>query len=418
MSRYELTLNKNYVSDWGVVEAIREILQNAIDSEKLGNEKEISYDEKTETLTVKNAGVSIDASTLILGNGTKSDNNELVGGFGEGFKLALLVLLRNNLKVRIENGQQLWTPKFVNSKKYKTELLTIISEKAEFDHLAFVIEGLTKEFMDTDIYPKFPCIDGNYGKTENCSVGQILLDAEFSGMMFVEGLFIQYDDSFSHGYNFSVDAVKLDRDRKAINYYELKRLTAQALLSTNDCTDDIFKSIQKRSEDSDKAIDFIDSANFTFLKSYTEKYFEKHNLPQNTFVGTEEVVKLIKRNYPDIQNTHVGTTISSKLIAKYQNQTDLLNKVITKTTKKATILDVIDDFEESQLRRMLLFIFEQFDEGNITASFKDNFIEKLYEGDFSELNPYNFNKIESYVFDNLPHSLNINNLKVYVLEDE
>lgn len=33
MSRYELTVDSNYVQDWGIPQAIREFFQNSIDGE-------------------------------------------------------------------------------------------------------------------------------------------------------------------------------------------------------------------------------------------------------------------------------------------------------------------------------------------------------------------------------------------------
>ena len=43
MKTYELPISPNYVGNWGIKEAIREILQNAIDSDKCGHPKQILY---------------------------------------------------------------------------------------------------------------------------------------------------------------------------------------------------------------------------------------------------------------------------------------------------------------------------------------------------------------------------------------
>ena len=52
--RIELSLSKKYVSSWTYIEAIRELLQNAIDSEVDGNTIEIDYYSKK--LTIRSIG--------------------------------------------------------------------------------------------------------------------------------------------------------------------------------------------------------------------------------------------------------------------------------------------------------------------------------------------------------------------------
>ena len=41
IKNYEITISPNYVSNWGINEAIREILQIAIDADKNGYKKSI-----------------------------------------------------------------------------------------------------------------------------------------------------------------------------------------------------------------------------------------------------------------------------------------------------------------------------------------------------------------------------------------
>ena len=53
--------------------------------------------------------------------------------------------------------------------------------------------------------------------------------------MFVEGLYVQTDENFKYGYNFKSSIVDLDRDRRAINYYELKKLTAASVVTAEHC---------------------------------------------------------------------------------------------------------------------------------------------------------------------------------------
>ena len=54
MENYELPLSPNYVCNWGIREAIRELLQNAIDGENCGHPKEIEYNESERTLYIRN----------------------------------------------------------------------------------------------------------------------------------------------------------------------------------------------------------------------------------------------------------------------------------------------------------------------------------------------------------------------------
>lgn len=117
---YELTLTPNYVSDWTFNDAIRELIQNGTDQEVLDkdNRFSIKYDSKRQVLQLKNSKSALKINTLLLGRSSKAGNDDTVGQFGEGYKIAALVLNRigktftvlNNKKTRYGN-QGLRTPK-------------------------------------------------------------------------------------------------------------------------------------------------------------------------------------------------------------------------------------------------------------------------------------------------------------------
>ena len=54
MPRYTLTISPDYVKDWGVNDAIRELLQNAIDQESLDKDNAKSIDYDTNSLIIAN----------------------------------------------------------------------------------------------------------------------------------------------------------------------------------------------------------------------------------------------------------------------------------------------------------------------------------------------------------------------------
>ena len=62
MKEYNFTITRNYVSDWGLIEGVREILQNAIDS---SGKMFVSIDNNT--LTISNKDVKLPIKSLLMG---------------------------------------------------------------------------------------------------------------------------------------------------------------------------------------------------------------------------------------------------------------------------------------------------------------------------------------------------------------
>lgn len=309
---YELSISENYVHTWGIEEAIREIMQNAIDSEADGNILEISYN--SGVLAITNFGVNLEPSSLVLGNTGKADGN-YVGKFGEGLKLAVLVLLREGLEIEILTNGEKWIPEFRESKVFFVETLHFDIEVTEgsSDEITIKIKGLPYDtFKDirSRSLAMLKNMEFNIGDIEESEYGEILLNKEYKGMMFVEGLFIQEDSTFNYGYNFKKEYVQLDRDRKAINYYELKELTVKALTSQKNI-EIVQKSLSGSHVDTSNLENIIDDITDEFSVNFAHEFMERNNIDEETFVGPEKLISISGK-----EKTFKASKAVSKLVAK------------------------------------------------------------------------------------------------------
>lgn len=350
--KYELPISLGYVESWGTREAIREILQNSIDANEMGYYKEINYDENTETLTITNRGAKLPISSLVLGGSSKREMENQIGHEGEGYKLALVVLLRKGYNVIILNSDKEWVPSFEFSEKFNSKILTIHSKSIEdTNKVSFIIKGITPTVYN-DLYKYFPCIDDDFGETVECSTGSILLDERFKGKMFVGGLYIQDDNNFSYGYNFNSDAVTLDRDRKAINYHDLRALTAESFVTAENCHPKLFKAISNSVLDVRDITDVIDEASDKFLEEYRDMFYNEKELDEDTLVATEAVKIQLEQMELDV-NVVKGTEIESYLIAKANDKLGLIEEAKEMIDEKSKTEENIDNFKRSNYRRLM-----------------------------------------------------------------
>lgn len=298
LKNIELSIGKNYVTNWGLWEAVREIIQNGLDAEKEGHPLTISYDKATETLSIINDGAYLDISSLVLGNSVKG-SDEAIGKYGEGYKLALVVLLRNNKQVKIISGDETWKPTFKESETFNTSVLNIEVEpnNNSEDIVEFEISNITE--YEVEKLSKFSLRLGEeintlrHLRTVDCDYGKVILDAEFAGKFYVEGLFIQSDSNFKYGYDFNSNEVQLDRDRQAINFYDLCELTTKSLLSQTEDFTIVETSISHKSYDGKELEYYYDDASYDFKVGYAKNYIERHNYSEDTFFGTEKEVQVM-----------------------------------------------------------------------------------------------------------------------------
>lgn len=246
MRKFELTITPSYVPSWGIVEAIRELFQNALDQEKQHEDNKMawSYDADAQRLSISNKSSVLEASSLLLGQTTKADDKSTIGQFGEGYKIATLVLLRNNKQVTFYNygKKEIWRPRFVNSRRYGTQILTFFVEtlkiwdKVPDNNLTIVIDGITDEEFHQRIVPANLHMQTNYKVVDETSIGQVLDIPDTHGQVFVNGLFVCNFEPYQYSYNFNPGTIQLDRDRKMVSDFDL-RWQASKMWSYSDKTD-------------------------------------------------------------------------------------------------------------------------------------------------------------------------------------
>lgn len=232
-SKFELSISTEYVPDWGLVEALRELFQNALDNETMNPENKMGwqYNKKSGEVKITNKTSKLSVESLLLGSGTKHNRTDTIGKHGEGYKIAFMVLLRNNKTIRVDNygANEIWDVRLVKSRKYKGQLVPTVFinkepvwKKKPSSDLTITVGGITEEeYKELEV--KNLHLRGEEVKAfDTTEKGRILLDEAEHGNIYVEGLFVTNISGLQYGYDFSPKAISLDRDRKLVDSFNVK----------------------------------------------------------------------------------------------------------------------------------------------------------------------------------------------------
>lgn len=235
MSKFELSLARDYVPDWTIVDAIRELFQNALDQEAQMPDNTASWSYKDGTFKISNKTSTLETKSLLLGITTKEGDDRTIGQFGEGYKIATLVLLRNAKEVTIYNYglREVWRPRFVKSRRFGAEILTFFVDKkypwtqVPDNDLTIEVTGITEEEWHEQIVPSNLHLQTGVKIEETSELGEALGDPRHAGLVFVNGLYVCKYEPYHFGYNFNPGSLKLDRDRKLVSDFDLRWLASK-----------------------------------------------------------------------------------------------------------------------------------------------------------------------------------------------
>ncbi len=255
---YELTLTPNYVSDWNFNDAVRELIQNGTDQEILDKENKfkVEYNAKEKTLRLINRKSVLKINTLLLGRSNKANNEDTVGQFGEGYKIAALVLNRLGKTFTIYNNEkkEVWKSRFKNSEKWLEKILAFYVSKQDTEEAGLCIEvgNVTKEEFN-DLYKVWIDLSGyDYEKVET-DYGEIITDEDYTGEVYVNGLFVDCNSDLRYGYNFKPKYIRLERDRKTCDSWNVGEITslmiAEAMVKGGIPIETVRKMVEERVDD-------------------------------------------------------------------------------------------------------------------------------------------------------------------------
>lgn len=284
---YELSLTRSYVSHWGMANAVRELIQNALDSESPFVYEFVQDDGDTCALSLTSEFTTLAPQTLLLGATSKAGSKDSIGSFGEGYKIALLVLTRLGFEVEMRNGGVLWKPRFRFSRAFGDEMLVIeerdLPERTN-KGLTFVVHGLSAQDVE-EIRGSCLQMQKMIGQVKTTSRGDILL--EQPGRLYVGGLFICTTE-LNYGYSIKPEFITLERDRQTVDSWDLKRITKDMWFETGD-HDAIAAMIEKGIPD-------LEYAQFTspeVIKEACFKLFNQMNPGAVAVTSQEELKKVI-----------------------------------------------------------------------------------------------------------------------------
>lgn len=249
---FPLPIKSTYVSHWGVWECCREFIQNAVDEEaQHGNEMVVTYKARLRNLIIENIGADMGKEALLIGETSKEGAKNLRGKFGEGLDLALLVGVRSGLKVMVETQTERWTPVLEKRPEYgDRECLVIQTRKLQKRRGGVRVRLIFPEDIWPSIEKRFLFLKPPpEGSTVETSSGTLINHDDYRGRIYSRGIYVCSIEDMEFGYDF--EDLELDRDRRAVQGWELKWRGAQVLaFAARDASEKVAAKLYKMLNDS------------------------------------------------------------------------------------------------------------------------------------------------------------------------
>lgn len=338
MSTINYGIGREYLKDWGLTEALREIYQNFIDYGEFSELIESSKFEGKSIVRIFNEYEPEGLEFLRIGNSVKKEG--AIGKHGEGLKMAMLIFLREDLNIGIRFKDQVIMPKWQEN-SIIGDVLSLTVKKSirpingKFE-IAFLIDTeLYKAFRNSIIKPEDVIFhEAFHGKLVNKPKGNL-----YSG-----GLFVAHIRSLKNSYDLNPLRLSLDRDRRVpgafeTNYHTSKILEAYGEFNWNDQEYDDTKFLSTLPPERLKEVKVIQSGN-------TYAYVAE---VKNEETGKTDTVHIVNSSIKEgLNSTGLFNSAISKIVAFLSRSTgvegllkDFRRKYCTSEEARTAINNII-----------------------------------------------------------------------------
>lgn len=219
-NRIVYPITSDYAKDWTIMKALKELISNALDADE-----KCSITFKDGEMIISDKGEGLSRQNLLFGSTTKKTDDKKIGMFGEGLKMASLVLARNKRKFRLVTKGFEYTARIERDKLFNADVLVLELKPS-------------RKRIGTDIYIQSTETETNSAKAnflafnkEYVEVAPNIYDfksgkSKYKKGFFVNGMFVMSSESI-FSYNIKNKGV-IGRDRNNVNTDLVKREVEQS----------------------------------------------------------------------------------------------------------------------------------------------------------------------------------------------
>ena len=332
--KIEYGFGREYLSNWTLKEALREVFQNYIDY----GEYNITTEEIEDTsnyikVRISNNYIPEKLEFLRIGNTDKQGNSNAIGHHGEGLKVAFLIFLREGLSFRILTKDlaitSTWSIDDLVGETLRIQYANGYNELHKFVTYFDCPRDIYEEFINDIICEDDIMYNHLYGSIVDKPQGNI-----YSGNLFVCNI-----DKLSSAYNIKPEYLPLDRDRSIPSNFDVEYYTSKIRQQYNiDNTEVILsnKSNITTKELEGKDYTYVNELSNDIINQFTIRRLGSKNM----YINKVDNEPIHNRRITEILDKHPKFTKDRKVSAKQQFKYKL------ESTRRKSLRTLIIEFKK------------------------------------------------------------------------